>query len=143
MKTMQIRYNNQRLLVIVENDDPIEDLKLYINNLDGTMRVMYRNEKGNLARLDKLLRGFSCVHKDGNNLDFRVENVTPYDRSAAYRQRDVTWGETGHKGIIKNARGKFVATFCVGGRSRFIKACDTIEEAVKVRADRLKQEGLA
>ena len=143
MKTTQIRYNNQRLLVVVDNDDKIEDLKLYVTVIEGTMRVMYRNEKGNLARLDKLLRGFSCVHKDGNNLDFRAENVTPYDRSAAYRARDVKWGETGHKGIIKNAKGKFVATFCKDGRSHYIKACETIEEAVAVRADRLKLEGIA
>ena len=143
MKTTQIRYNNQRLLVVVDNDDKIEDLKLYVTVIEGTMRVMYRNEKGNLARLDKLVRGFSCVHKDGNNLDFRAENVTPYDRAAAYRARDVKWGETGHKGIIKNAKGKFVATFCKDGKSHYIKACETIEEAVAVRADRLKLEGIA
>ena len=143
MKQIEVRYQNKRLPVVIDDTDEVEGLKLYINNIGGTLRAMYIDDVGNQCRLDKKLRGFSCVPKNDNSLDLRAENNEPLDRAKLFRAREVTWGETGAKGIIRRKTdGKFVATYCIKSKTKFITACDTLDEAVMARTLKLKELGI-
>ena len=133
MKQIEVRYQNKRLPVVIDDTDEVEGLKLYINNIGGTLRAMYIDDVGNQCRLDKKLRGFSCVPKNDNSLD----------RAKLFRAREVTWGETGAKGIIRRKTdGKFVATYCIKSKTKFITACDNLDEAVMARTLKLKELGI-
>ena len=144
MKTVNVRYLAGQYTVIVDDEDQIEDLKLYINNVSGSLKVMYRNDDGFQSRLDRKLRGYSCSHLNDNSLDLRAENCKPIDRAAIYRARPVTCGETGVKGISRRkSDGKFVATYCIKSKTKFIGAYDTIPEAEAARTLKLKELGIA
>ena len=142
MKQIEVRYLNKRLPVILDDDDNVDGLKLYINNIGGTLRVMYVDDERNQCRLDKRLRGFSCVPSNDNSLDLRAENNAPLDRAKLFRERPA-WGETGQKGITRRKTdGKFVATYCIKSKTKFITACDTLDAAVKARTLKLKELGI-
>ena len=87
MKTRSVKFMNKTYTVIVDDEDDIENLKLYVNNVEGTLRVMYMCEKGYQSRLDKKLRGFSCRPKNGDAFDLRAENCEPRDRRKEYAKR--------------------------------------------------------
>ena len=143
MKTVEVRYLAARYTVIVDDTDNIEGLRLYVQNVNGTLRAMFRNEDGFQSRLDKKLRGFSCTSINDNSLDLRAENCKPIDRAAIYRARPVSHGETGVKGISRRKTdGKFVATYCKCSRTKYIGAYDTIDEAVIARKLKLKELGI-
>ena len=88
MKTREVRYQDRTLTLIVDDDDAIEDLRLYVNNVEGHLRVMYMSDAGHQARLDTKLRGFSCRPKNGNNFDLRAENCEPRNRSREQRRKE-------------------------------------------------------
>lgn len=141
MKTRDIRFLNKTYTVIFDDDDQIEGLRLYINNVGGTLRAMYMSETGNQKRLDKLLRGYSCVPKNGNALDLRAENNTAWDRKEAYR--DIPpWGETGERGVTRRKRdNKYVAAFAVDGKTIHVGSFDTLPEAVAARKLKMQEMG--
>lgn len=87
MKTRSVKFLGNTYEVIVDDADDIESLKLYVNNVEGTLRVMFMCERGYQSRLDKKLRGFSCRPKNGNPFDLRAENCEERDRRKEYAKR--------------------------------------------------------